>query len=187
MARVVYGTATVLLCWLLMQAVHEAGHVLAGWWVGDRVERLVLNPLTTSRTDLSPGRNVLATTAAGPVFGAMVPALVSVIASLSKLPGRAWLRFFAGFCLIANGAYLGIALFNPVGDAEVLLREQAPLWWLTLFGGITVPAGLLLWHQLGREFGWGANAKAISVCRATTVSVILMLVITIELAISTNL
>jgi len=31
-----------------MQSVHEAGHVLAAWLAGGRVERLVLHPVTIS-------------------------------------------------------------------------------------------------------------------------------------------
>jgi hypothetical protein len=41
------------LCWLLMQAVHELGHVVAVVATGGAVERVVLHPLTISRTDTS--------------------------------------------------------------------------------------------------------------------------------------
>jgi len=36
--------------WWAMQAVHEFGHVLGAWLTGGRVERVVLSPLTISRT-----------------------------------------------------------------------------------------------------------------------------------------
>jgi hypothetical protein len=42
------------LCWLGMQAVHEFGHVAALWASGGTVAKVVLHPLTISRTD--PGR-----------------------------------------------------------------------------------------------------------------------------------
>ena len=38
--------------WLGMQAVHELGHVLGALASGGRVARVVLHPLTISRTDL---------------------------------------------------------------------------------------------------------------------------------------
>src|SRR5207249_4106234 len=39
------------LCWLGMMAVHEFGHVLGLWCIGGTVARVVLHPLTISRTD----------------------------------------------------------------------------------------------------------------------------------------
>lgn len=36
-----------------MQAIHECGHVLGAWLTGGQVARVVLNPLTLSRTDLA--------------------------------------------------------------------------------------------------------------------------------------
>jgi hypothetical protein len=182
--RATYSLGTLLLSWLLMQAVHEAGHVLAGWCVGDRIERVVLHPAAISRTDLSPGNQRLWTTAAGPVFGAVVPLLLWVIGHFSRLPMRSWLRFFAGFCLIANGAYLGVAFVQPVGDAEVLLRHGAPLWTLLLFGVIAVTGGLALWHGLGPQFGWGAKARIVGTRDVICVVVGLVLVVVLEMLLS---
>jgi len=182
--RLVYGVATLLLSWLLMQVVHEAGHVSAGWWVGDRVEKVVLHPLAISRTDLTPGNNVLLTTAAGPVLGALIPLVLWGMSLAFQAPIRHWLRFFAGFCLIANGAYLGLALFAPVGDAEVLLRHGAPRWALGLFGLVAVPAGLAMWHRLGPQFGWGPAARIILWREAASVVGALALVIVLELLLS---
>ena len=45
--------STIVGSWLGMQAVHEAGHVLGARVTGGRVERIVLYPLTISRTDLA--------------------------------------------------------------------------------------------------------------------------------------
>ena len=47
--------ATLLLSWLLMQAVHELGHAIGAWISGGHVERVVLHPLTISRTDVPCG------------------------------------------------------------------------------------------------------------------------------------
>ena len=44
--------STVPLVWLWMQILHECGHVLLGWCTGGEVRRVILHPLTISRTDL---------------------------------------------------------------------------------------------------------------------------------------
>ncbi len=82
------------------------------------------------------------------------------IAQLARLPIWYLLRFFAGFCAIANGAYIGVGSFGGVGDAGDLVRHGAAAWHLWLFGAICVPAGVLLWHGLGGHFGFGeANGR----------------------------
>ena len=59
--------------WLGMQAVHETGHALAGWLTGGRVARVVLWPLSISRTDLAENPHPLAVVWAGPMFGVVTP------------------------------------------------------------------------------------------------------------------
>jgi hypothetical protein len=66
------------------------------------------------------------------------------------------LRFFAGFCLIANGAYIGVGSFDRIGDCDEMLRHGSPIWHLWLFGAATMPLGLWLWHGQGLHFGLGA-------------------------------
>jgi hypothetical protein len=182
MSRACYGVISLLLCWLLMQAVHEAGHALAGWLVGDHVVQVVLHPLSISRTDLSPGLQPVWTTVAGPLCGVTMPLFMWGIAAACRLSPRHWLRFFAGFCLIANGAYLGMAVVAPVGDAEVLLQQGVPIWVLGLFGLVTVPMGFGLWHGLGAEFGWGPNGRAIAWRETGILGALLLLVVVIECA-----
>jgi hypothetical protein len=147
--------ATLLGSWLAMQAVHELGHVVGAVITGSRVERVVLHPLTVSRTDVAPNTNPLLVTWAGPVLGVILPLAVWALAAALRLRGRFLLRFFAGFCLVANGAYLGIGSFHGIGDCGDLLRCGAPIWSLWLFGLVTVPAGIWLWHGEGRHFGLG--------------------------------
>ncbi|MCA9007144.1 MAG: hypothetical protein KDA70_17850, partial [Planctomycetaceae bacterium] len=40
-------------CWLAMMGVHELGHLLGGLFTGGSISRVVLHPLSISRTDLS--------------------------------------------------------------------------------------------------------------------------------------
>jgi len=61
-------------------------------------------------------------------------------------------RFFAGFCLLANGLYLAGGSIEGVGDAGDLVRYGAARWQRWLFGVPVSALGLWLWHGLSRRF-----------------------------------
>ncbi|MCY2994781.1 MAG: hypothetical protein NTY19_44005, partial [Planctomycetota bacterium] len=61
------------LCWFAMMAVHELGHVIGAFASGGLVARVVLHPLTISRTDLSVNPHPLFVAWAGPVAGVLLP------------------------------------------------------------------------------------------------------------------
>jgi hypothetical protein len=147
--------STLGLSWLGMQIVHEAGHVVFAWTAGERVDRVVLHPLTISRTDASHDRHPLLVVWGGPLVGVLLPLGALAVARWTRCRWSYLLQFFAGFCLVANGAYLGVGSFEGVGDAGDLLRYGAARWSLILFGLIGMPAGLFLWHGLGPHFGLG--------------------------------
>jgi hypothetical protein len=158
--------ATLALCWFGMMAVHETGHVFGAWLTGGSVARVVLHPLTISRTDLAVNPHPLLVVWAGPVFGVAAPLIAWGVAQASGLGIGYMLRFFAGFCLIANGAYLGVGSFDRVGDAGDLLRHGAAIWQLWLFGALCVPAGFYLWHGLGPQFGFGEAEGRVHIATA---------------------
>lgn len=156
--------AVVYVSWLAMQAVHELGHVLAAWLTGGTVVRVVLHPLTISRTDVSPNAAPLAVAWAGPLVGVAIPLLLALAFRLRRLspafdqstPMRTTRRrlladFFAGFCLVANGAYIGIGSFDHVGDAGDLLRNGSPQWLLIAFGLASATTGLYFWHLASKR------------------------------------
>ena len=64
-----------------------------------------------------------------------------------------------GFCLVANGLYLGVGSIEGVGDCGDLLLHGSPIWMLWLFGVVTTPFGFALWHGQARHFGWGKAAE----------------------------
>jgi hypothetical protein len=151
-----------LLAWLLMQVVHEFGHMAAAWATGGSVERVVLHPLAISRTDVEPNPHPLVVAWAGPVLGVLIPFAVWEVGAASR-NSFVWLsQFFAGFCLIANGLYIGIGSFQRIGDAGEMIQHGSPRWTLWLFGLITAPAGLLLWNGLGPNFGIGQNPTVVN-------------------------
>jgi hypothetical protein len=154
--------STVLGSWLGMQAVHESGHVLGAWLTGGRVERVVLHPLTISRTDLADNPRPLAVVWSGPLVGVAVPLLLWGAAAAARAPWAFVLRFFAGFCLLANGLYIGMGSFDRIGDCGEMLRHGSQPWHLWLFGAITAPVGLWLWHRQGPHFGLGSAKGRVS-------------------------
>ena len=170
------------LCWLGMQIVHEAGHVLAAWATGGGVTAVVLHPLAISRTDVSPNPHPLGVVWAGPLFGSLVPVAAWLVTATFHRPSAYLWRFFAGFCLIANGAYIGSGAFDPVGDAADLTSLGVPPWFLAVFGLTTLPAGLALWHRQARHFGLGPDAEPVPRRHAWTVLALLAAVFTAELA-----
>jgi len=153
--QVVLIVSTLGLAWLGMQVVHELGHVLAARASGEEVYRLVLHPLAISRTDASHDKHPLRVVWGGPVLGVLLPLVALVVTRWVHCRWFYLFQFFAGFCLIANGVYLGVGSIDGVGDAGDLLRYGAPRWPLIVFGLVTAPAGLYLWNGLGRHFGLG--------------------------------
>jgi hypothetical protein len=154
--------STLLASWLGMQAVHELGHVAAAWATGARVVRVVLTPTVISRTDVAENSRPLVVAWAGPVVGACTPVLLWLAARAVRWPGAFVLRFFAGLCLLANGLYIGFGSLGRVGDCGEMLRHGSAAWQLWLFGIITAPIGLALWHGQGEAFGFGAAQGRVS-------------------------
>lgn len=144
-------------CWLGMMVVHEFGHVLAGWLTGGTVTKVILHPFSISRTDVNPNPSPAVVVWAGPFIGVLLPLLLWGLFAVWKLPGSWLVRFFAGFCLIANGAYIGIGSFQGIGDAGIMLKTGSPVWSLWLFGLVCLPAGFFLWNGLGPKFGFGES------------------------------
>jgi len=142
-------------CWLGMMAVHELGHVVAGWLSGGRVTKVVLHPLAISRTDVLPNPQPLLVVWAGPIVGVGLPLLIWSLWRACRLRNEYIARFFAGFCFVTNGLYIAVGSFEGIGDAGDMLRHGSQPWQLLLFGIITVPLGFALWHRLGKNFGFG--------------------------------
>jgi hypothetical protein len=98
------------------------------------------------------------------------------------MPGTYLLRFFAGFCLIANGAYIGVGSFEGAGDAGDLVRHGAALWQLWTFGLVTAPLGLLLWHKQGPHFGLGTATGDVQPTAAYVCLALLIVLIVAEIS-----
>jgi hypothetical protein len=169
--------------WLAMQVVHELGHVLVARLTGGEVIKVALHPLIVSRTDLGENPHPLAVVWGGPLVGSGLPLLAFALAAAVRLPGVYLFRFFAGFCLISNGVYIGVGwLLAEEADPWVMTENGPPVWLLVVFGLLTLPAGLYLWHRQGPHFGLGTARGNVDL-RAALISAALFLTLAVvELA-----
>ncbi len=142
-----------------MMAVHELGHVIGATATGGKVLRVVWHPLAFSQTVVDPNPRPLVEVWAGPICGIVLPLIAAGVAWWLRLRIGYLFTFFAGFCLLANGAYLGLGVFDRVGDAGDLLWHGTPSWVLMVFGGLTAPAGLWLWHIASPHLGFGGAKR----------------------------
>ena len=162
-------------CWLAFMLLHELGHIAAAVVSGGSVRQVVLYPLTFSRTDVEPNPHPLLVVWAGPIVGTLLPLLIWWGFRRFQVPGDYLARFLAGFCLVANGAYIAIGSFDRVGDAGDMLKHGSLPWQLWLFGLVTIPLGFLAWHGQGPKFGVGQTAGRVD-ARAAYGSLGLLLV-----------
>jgi hypothetical protein len=174
------------LCWLTMQAVHELGHATAACATGGTVAKVVLHPLTISRTDTVGSGHPLAVVWAGPVVGVGLPLAILALFRIARWKWDNLAQFFAGTCLIANGAYLGVGSFQGIGDAGDLIRLGSPNWCLWLFGLIAVASGLFYWNGLGPSFGLGRAAGVVDRRAAVCSAVLLVIVVIIEVVFNSS-
>jgi hypothetical protein len=178
--------ATLAFSWLAMQAVHEFGHVSAGVVTGGRVEQVILHPATISLTRLTVNPHPLFVTWMGPVIGCLLPVLALAVARWRRWRGWYVFQFFAGFALIANGAYIALGSLWGIGDAGDLIRYHSPIWLLWLFGLITIPIGLWLWNDLGPHFGLGAKAYTIDALVPHFTFAAVVIIVVLEISFSSS-
>lgn len=164
--RVIYWTSLIAMVWWQMQTVHELGHILAALSLNEQIAEINLHPLQLSHTLLESHHYSTIFLWSGPLFGVLLPFALWQLSCFYKRDWSHVLRFYAGFCLIANGAYLGSAAISAVGDAKDLLNQRVPDYYLFTFGAITIPVGFWLWNGQGAKFGLGKNAEDVATKRA---------------------
>jgi hypothetical protein len=150
--------------WLAMMATHELGHVLHAAVSGGRVVDISLPLIGFSQTIVHPNPREHFVAWGGPIWGAALPCAACAIVRITRKHVPALLRFFAGFCLIANGMYIGVGWLWRAGDTGELLRLGTPPWIMMAFGVAALTGGLWIWHRLGRlsEFALPAHRRGAS-------------------------
>lgn len=177
--------STVGFSWLAMMAVHELGHVLHAGLSGGTVISVVLHPLELSRTDVRPNPHPLWVAWGGAVWGCLIPLAVLAVVRFSAQSYAYLAAFFAGFCLIANGAYLAVgSLFADGDDAGVILHHGGARWQLLGFGAAAAAVGLYLLGGLGPKFGLGSAGGKVDRGAALGAAAAMLLVVIAELTLS---
>lgn len=144
--RVGIGVVVVVASWYGMMATHELGHVAGAVVTGGIVQRVEFPLVGFSRTVVEPSPRPMVEVWMGPIVGAVLPMVMMIVCGQRGVM-RAIVRFFAGFCLIANGAYLGVGVFLRAGDAGDLVMLGAASWMLVVVGALAMSAGLWMWHR----------------------------------------
>jgi hypothetical protein len=158
--------ALAALGWLLLQALHEGGHVLHAALSGASVERVELHPLRLSRTLLGANPSPAFVAWGGAVWGCLLPLVLLLV------PGRAALAgALAGGCLLANGVYLGTGPLTHAGDAGDLLLLGAAPWTLVAFGVVACVSGLALWSGVGPGLAEQARSRVIVALALATAAI----------------
>jgi Peptidase M50B-like len=178
--------SVLLLSWLGMMVVHEFGHVLAAWASGGTVAKVVLHPFEFSRTDLAENPHPLFVAWGGASEGILMPLCFLWIAKWKRFSTFYIFQFFADFCLVVNGIYLGAVSFMNAADAGDLMRHGTPHWVLVLFGVATVPLGFFLWNGLGPHYGVGRAGGQVSRRDAIVTFILLLAVIVMEVVVGSR-
>ena len=146
--QILFGVVAISTCWFGMLVMHEMGHVIGALITGGTVERVVLHPLTISSTHVSPNPSPSVVVWLGPIWGATFPLAIAWLCPAETF-WRALAVFFAGFCLIANGAYIGLGSFEQIGDCKEMADTGTSAGSMIALGLMCVPSGFYLWHGLG--------------------------------------
>lgn len=147
-ARTALWVVSLYLAWLLLQVLHEAGHVLHALLSGGEGIRVVLPAVGFSRTDVAVNPHPMFVLCGGPLWGSLLPLIFWRVMPRRWSRTRMAAQAFAGLCLIGNGAYLGVGWVDRVGDAGDLVRAGVPAVALVAVGVPLVACGLWLWHRL---------------------------------------
>ena len=152
--QIIIAVVTIIGSWYAMMLLHELGHCLGAFASGGQIENLRIPLMGFSRTDVSTNGDPLVVIWGGPVIGVLLPLLTLPIIRLVGHTAKHVIGFFVGFCLIANGIYIGVGSFVNAGDCRDLLHHGAQLWQLLTFGIIASASGLYIWHKMGPIRNW---------------------------------
>ncbi len=182
--QLVFIVSILALSWFAMMAVHELGHVVGALVTGGTIERVVLHPLTISRTDVSPNPIPSVVVWLGPILGCVIPLIAWVAIPQRFVNTRNVALFFLGFCLLANGAYIAIGSIDRIGDCKEMLQTGSPTWLLFAFGALTIPIGFYAWHRLGSVKVFLSDPTLVEPTIAYTLFVSLVVMLIFEFTLS---
>ncbi len=120
-----------------MTFTHEVGHIVGGLCCGGTLSEADLLPWHLPYSFFDPDPFPRITLWSGPILGVVVPLAGAFIFR------RDWVWLIAYFCLLANGAYIGVAWFSPADqlDTTKLLNHGVHPSAIFLYSAITISAG----------------------------------------------
>lgn len=144
-----------------MMLVHESGHVLGVWMSGGTVVRVVWFSGEFSRTDAGVNPWPMVEVWGGPVVGVAVPLMGYWLVRWLRWSRGYLVCFFAGFCWVVNGVYIGMGVAEAVGDSRKMLRLGTPMWVLGCLGVWEwwVAFGCSMWRVRGWGLGRGEGGE----------------------------
>ncbi len=84
-------------CWLTIQATHEFGHITVVWLSGGSIDRVILHPMTFSRTDVKENPPPVFEVWSGAFGGCLFPLLFWGSCILLHLPDAFYSVFGQAF------------------------------------------------------------------------------------------
>lgn len=146
----------VVAAWYVMLATHELGHGLHALLSGVTVLNINFPLIGFPYTQVGTPTRSLFLLWGGFIWGCGIPMSAYFAVCAMKNRTVLWLRrevgFLAGFCLLANGAYLAAGAVYQIGDAAEMIRAGSPLGLLVTIGIVLAAFGLLFWHRLKLQF-----------------------------------
>jgi hypothetical protein len=134
-----------LLSWYPFMIFHELGHIISAQINQGSVDQVILVPWKFSQTVISGSKSPLMDIWSGPLCGVLFPLILWRLAIKSKMSFH--LGIFAGFCLLANGLYIGLGWVDGVGDTGDILGHGGNVASMVLFGLLSSISGFYIWHK----------------------------------------
>ena len=143
-------------------------------------------PVTLSRTEVEFNKAPRFVAWGGFIWGIAVP--LGVLAAFRAFGSRYFFlpQFFAGFCLVANGAYMTAGAVWQIGDSADLLKHGESKALLVVLGTLLTAAGFWAWNGLGRYFAIGRHAERVAPRLAWTIAGATAILIAMELIVDSR-
>ncbi len=146
--RPITSVLLLLICWYSMMATHELGHVLAGWLSSHEISEFSFPLIGFSETSMNVYPRPAWVVWSGFASGVLSPLVVWLLTKRFKPEMARACQFVLGFCLLANGGYLGFGWIDRVGDIDELLIHGTPVWLLMIIGVALILWGRWCWVRL---------------------------------------
>ena len=137
--RIITLGILLVVSWFVMIYTHELGHIVGGYFSGGRLQSADLLPWHLPYSIFDPDPFPLITLWSGLLMGVLAPLAIAVIVHRPSM----W--FIANFCMLANGAYIGLGWFSKDRflDTPQLLAHGSHAGWIAVYCMLTIGLGYI--------------------------------------------